>query len=436
MPSDAETELSPSAAAELEESGPPDFKPMSSQQQYEYLQTVVESQDGSWKDEPGEVNLIGVRNFQDGEPTEPQGDVYNDTIYAAWRDDDGEYHVRAFQASTDAGVVANPESTGFGYSDSEGYVGLSHLADGTYQDAWVRGGVPGSDLGLRQAGDVRIQADANNDGIIQADERLGPDGSGTTVGASWGIQFHPGGSRDRAVDTWSAGCQVIVAEEYADFQAIIRNATNERFSYTLVDSSNLPPVSGAYAARPDAAASPAGQPETAAGAPAASAVAEPGGQPAGAPVAQPGAPVARPEAAPAAQAGAAAIAQPEAAPVAQNPNQPAAAPNPVQSAAPGPRPADEVPVPAELAREVENRLPGFAVPESFELLVWQLMMMLGPPAAPWGKGGAWAMAQSLEMQGLLQRVLGQAAGMNVAFSPELQGAIENLGLPQTIDGRL
>ncbi|MEW6280730.1 MAG: hypothetical protein AB1758_19040, partial [Candidatus Eremiobacterota bacterium] len=122
-------------------------------------------------------------------------------------------------------------------------------------DTWVRGGVPGSDLGLRQAGDIRIHADTNNDGIIQANERLGSDlngdglADGERVGAGWGIQFHPGGSGQN-VGSWSAGCQVIRPEDYGRFQQVLRNATNTRFSYTLVDGANLPAVDPSQAAPP------------------------------------------------------------------------------------------------------------------------------------------------------------------------------------------
>lgn len=255
-------ELSEPASADLEpeepaETGPPDFDKMSTDEQYDYLQQVVteqaEGDPAAWKSGTGEVNLVGIRSFQDGRPVEGQGNAYDDTIYAVWVDETGQRQVRAFTASTDAGVVADPQSTGFGVYENGSYQGFSHLADGHYRDTWVKGSVPGSDLGLRQAGDIRIHADSDNDGVISDAERLGQDldgdgrADGTTKGSGWGIQFHPGGSGPN-VGSWSAGCQVIQAGEYADFKNILNNASNGRFSYTLVDSSALPPVDGTRAA--------------------------------------------------------------------------------------------------------------------------------------------------------------------------------------------
>ncbi|MCD4784497.1 MAG: hypothetical protein K8T10_11805 [Candidatus Eremiobacteraeota bacterium] len=245
------------AGNEVNGASPPDFNKMTTQEQYDYLQDVVVQQadgdESAWKTGEGEVNLVGIRSWEDGQPGGREGDAYNDTIYAA-RMVNGEPRIDSFNASVDGGVwnPSTAQNRGFGYRENGEWKGISHIADGFYRDNWVKGGVPGSDLGLRQAGDIRIHADSNSDGVIQNNERLGADingdgiGDGVTVGSSWGIQFHPGGNGTN-VGQASAGCQVIHGSEYDKFKQIISDAPNSRFSYTLIDSANLPPVGAQHA---------------------------------------------------------------------------------------------------------------------------------------------------------------------------------------------
>ncbi len=233
------------------QTGPPDFNKMTAQQQYDYLKNVVIQQangdPSAWNTEPGSVNLIGIRSFQDGSPGNTDANVYNDTIYAVTIGNDGKPQVVPFNATTDAGIH-NRDSREYGGVDDNGNYGISHLADGFYKDTWVREYRDGKNNALIQAGDIRYHIDSNYDGIISEDEKMGTNGEGRTVNSSWGIQFHPGGDGAN-VGTWSAGCQVIRKEEFNDFKAIINNSTNTRFSYTLIDSSNLPPVDANMAAQ-------------------------------------------------------------------------------------------------------------------------------------------------------------------------------------------
>jgi len=283
---------------ETNQAGPPDFNKMTPQEQYDYLQNTVVQQAGgdesAWKTGEGEVNLVGVRSWENGQPGGREGNEYNDTIYVA-RMENGEPKIDAFTASVDGGVwdPAKAQQRGFGVTSNGEWKGISHLADGHYRDTWVKGQVPLSDLGLRQAGDVRVHADGNSDGVIQNNERLGSDitgdgiGDGETKGAGWGIQFHPGGTGEN-VGQYSAGCQVIKAQEYDRFKQIIANAPNSRFSYTLVDSSNLPQVGAQHAF--DGTPPPANVPE----APVGGGVTTPAGTPSTPAPAAPAAPAATP----------------------------------------------------------------------------------------------------------------------------------------------
>ena len=239
-----------------------DFTRMTVDEQATYLRDLVIQQAGgdesAWKTGAGELNLVGIRSFEGGKAVLPEGDVYDDTLCAVWVDADGITHLESFTSSTDAGIRDSQEAAGLGGYDNEGNWGSSHLADGFYEDTWVRGSVPaGLDAqgkpvrtdGLVQTGDIRYHIDSNNDGIIQEEERLGENGEGRTATAWWSILFHPGGTGD-TVGEWSFGCQVIKKGEYSRFKEIVGNATNRKFSYLLIDSSELPgvPASSAQSA--------------------------------------------------------------------------------------------------------------------------------------------------------------------------------------------
>lgn len=218
---------------------PPNFNNMTPEQQYNYLHDITVSMangdESQWRTGNDEVNLIGIRSWQNGQAGTSEGNKYNDTIYAV-RMHDGVPEVYAFNGTVDAGI--DPGGTGYGYSGPEGS-GFSHVADGSYPIGTFSkagGGHWGVDTTLGQTGDVRINVDFNNDGVIQDNERINK-----TEGAGWGIFFHPGGQGEN-VNSWSAGCQVIRPEQYGTFQSLIQQDPNQKFGYTLVDSSNLPQV--------------------------------------------------------------------------------------------------------------------------------------------------------------------------------------------------
>ncbi|MDQ7823269.1 MAG: cell envelope integrity protein TolA [Candidatus Eremiobacteraeota bacterium] len=224
---------------------PANFNDMTPEQQYNYLHDVAVAMAGGdesqWRTGENELNLIGIRSWQNGQAGSTEGNKYNDTIYAV-RMVNGNPEVYAFNGTVDAG--RDPGGTGYGYSGPEGS-GFSHVADGSYPIGTFEkrgGGKWGVDTTLGQSGDVRINVDFNNDAVIQDNERLNK-----TEGAGWGIYFHPGGSGEN-VGSWSAGCQVIRPDQYGTFQSLIQQDPNKQFGYTLVDSANLPPVNSAMEA--------------------------------------------------------------------------------------------------------------------------------------------------------------------------------------------
>jgi len=224
-----------------------DFSKMTQAQQYDYLKDLTIQQAGgnenAWKSGANEVNLVGIRSFQNGKAVAAEGDKYNDTIYGC-RMRNGQKEVQAFNSTTDAGIWQDAASKGMSFIDRRGNDrGVTHLADGYYNQAFERGTVQGGEQGLRQTGWVRMHADRNNDGKIQDNEKLGwRDKDGVLAGSDWQIQFHRGGSGDKVGET-SAGCQAIKSGDYARFQQMLADAPDSQkyFNDTLTDSSKLPP---------------------------------------------------------------------------------------------------------------------------------------------------------------------------------------------------
>lgn len=213
-----------------------EFSQMTQKEQYDFLREIYIAMTGGdesqWKTGDKEVNIIGIRGWQDGKPVVNKGNLYNDTIFAV-RLVDGKPEVYAFSATVDAGI--NPGNNDLGYRDASGrFLGYSHLADGFYPNGTFyerEGSKWDVDIVLSQRQDVRINVDTNNDGVIQDNERLN-----ITVPLGWGISFHPGGKSEK-VGSWSAGCQVIRPENWKEFQKLLKESPDYHYGYVLVDGS-------------------------------------------------------------------------------------------------------------------------------------------------------------------------------------------------------
>lgn len=188
---------------------------------YQWLQGLVRAAGGHWDDKPDYLNLIGIRGYL--LPTgklENIPDIYNDTLFQAWRDATGREHVQAFVASTDPGRYY------YRYRKLNPH-GCAWLQPGQY---CYQRGIHMTYPALVQAAAVKLK-------------RIGESGSpaaGDTSESGWfGINIHAGtGGPD--VYNASAGCQVIQSYgpqgwQWQKFWSQVAGSPNRIFLYTLID---------------------------------------------------------------------------------------------------------------------------------------------------------------------------------------------------------
>jgi len=78
--------------------------------QYDALKAVVQRAAASGGSQ-SKVNLVGVKNFQENCLISPRPGGWNDTLFAAFRDEEGHKCVLDLRASLNPGTDENPSET-------------------------------------------------------------------------------------------------------------------------------------------------------------------------------------------------------------------------------------------------------------------------------------------------------------------------------------
>jgi len=176
-----------------------------------------------------DVNIIGVRN------SETKGKVTNafdDTMTIAYKCEGLVWHYHEFDCTTDPGThwvenVMNDK-------------GVAILKPGQYRRSHKLKLHLGKYLALGQKENVTVYRDNNRDANYDLNE------SKTDTGV-FGINIHRAskyeGKKSTQVNKWSAGCQVIAANddwhEFLDICQIAREIHGNSFSYTLIESKDI-----------------------------------------------------------------------------------------------------------------------------------------------------------------------------------------------------
>lgn len=175
------------------------------------------------------LNIFGVRSVAQ------VADAWDDVIGICYRDNQGEWLLRKYEATTDPGAywlknLMQPK-------------GAAILVEGQYKGAYELGFHYGTEA-LLQIKPVRCYRDANKDAILNKDPKSITEGL-------YGINVHSTGAKfnqyrgytPENVDKWSAGCQVIRKSwDMYDFMGLIKMSAKiygDRFTYTLLHENDL-----------------------------------------------------------------------------------------------------------------------------------------------------------------------------------------------------
>tara|TARA_R110000765_G_scaffold35759_1_gene80251 strand:+ start:289 stop:903 length:615 start_codon:yes stop_codon:yes gene_type:complete len=175
-----------------------------------------------------DVNIVGVRNSKTkGKVT----NAFDDKMTISYKID-GEWQYHEFDCTTDPGThwvenVMNDK-------------GVAILKPGQYRRSHKLRLHLGKYLALGQQNTVTVYRDNNRDDNYDLDE------SKTETGI-FGINIHRAskykGKKSTQINKWSAGCQVIAANddwhEFLDICQAAREIHGNSFTYTLIESKDL-----------------------------------------------------------------------------------------------------------------------------------------------------------------------------------------------------
>ena len=193
------------------------------------IETAVKAKGYKWF-ENGDYNLniVGVRN---AETLNEVTNKFDDHLTLSYKVD-GEWNYHCFDATTDPGKhwVDNVLNE----------AGVAILKENQYRGSHKIGLHQGKYEALRQQKPVQVYRDNNLDDCYDMDESTLQEGI-------FGINIHRAtkweGKKSTQIDKWSAGCQVIAAnDDFRLFMEICNKAKDtwgNSFTYTLINSDDL-----------------------------------------------------------------------------------------------------------------------------------------------------------------------------------------------------
>ena len=191
----------------------------------QYLQSIIEAKGYAFFTEGDyNVNIIGIRN-----PNQI-ANSFDDSLICAYKVF-GEWIIKEWQITTDAGRywLKNPMNS----------KGTAILVPNQYRSVYKIDLHLGKYEALCQRnGKVEVWRDDNKDQILDFNDS-------TKEWGYFGINIHRSNpnNESKVVEKWSAGCQVIAAnDDWTAFMKIMRKARDvwgNSFTYTLIESKDI-----------------------------------------------------------------------------------------------------------------------------------------------------------------------------------------------------
>lgn len=197
----------------------------------EQIETAVKAKGYKWFTADNyDVNIVGVRNADtNGEVT----NKFDDCVTLSYKDNAGEWHFHCFDATTDPGSHWTEKQL-------LNKNGVAILKEGQYRGSHMIGLHQGKYEALRQKKPLKVYRDGDKDGVYDFIEENVHEGI-------YGINIHRATSREGGksvqVDKWSAGCQVIAANnDFKLLMEVVNKAAKiwgNSFTYTLINSNDI-----------------------------------------------------------------------------------------------------------------------------------------------------------------------------------------------------
>ena len=195
----------------------------------EQIETAVKSKGYRWFEGGNyNLNIVGVRNSETNNVVTNKFDDCLTVSYSI----NGENKFHCFDATTDPGThweqnILNKD-------------GVAILVPGQYRGSHKIGLHAGKYEALRQQKPLKVYRDKNKDGIYDTVAENIHEGI-------YGINIHRAtkweGKKSTQIDKWSAGCQVIAAnDDFKLFMELVNESSKlygNSFTYTLIESKDI-----------------------------------------------------------------------------------------------------------------------------------------------------------------------------------------------------
>ena len=197
----------------------------------EQIEAAVKAKGYKWFTSPNyDVNIVGVRNAETcGKIT----NKFDDCLTLSYKDEEGNWNFHCFEATTDPGShwtekqLVNKD-------------GAAILKEDQYRGSHMIGLHQGKYEALKQKKPVKVYRDGNKDEFYDLIEENVHEGL-------YGINIHRAtarkGGKSIQIDKWSAGCQVIAAnDDFELFMNVVNKAAKvwgNSFTYTLINSNDI-----------------------------------------------------------------------------------------------------------------------------------------------------------------------------------------------------
>ena len=197
----------------------------------EQIQDAVKVKGYKWfTSDNYDVNIVGVRNADTNNEVTNR---FDDHLTISYKNENGEWNFHCFDATTDPGSHWTEKQL-------LNKNGVAILKEGQYRGSHKIGLHQGKYEALRQKKPLKVYRDGDRDDTYDFIEENVHEGI-------YGINIHRATAREGGksvqVDKWSAGCQVIAAnDDFKLFMEICRKARDvwgNSFTYTLINSNDI-----------------------------------------------------------------------------------------------------------------------------------------------------------------------------------------------------